>query len=92
MCLSADPIPIIGVTPMAAIKQVADTPDFAQGAKEYGQRIGAIGADRFSDILIGGSVLLSLLHQDPRYFYLPWYRYDKVAPSPRRLQSVHLQG
>lgn len=69
MRVSIDPISIIGVTSMAAIKQAADTPDFAQGAKGYGQRIGAIGADSFSDILIGGAVLPSLLHQDPRYFY-----------------------
>ena len=69
MRVSVDPISIIGVTSMAAIKQAADTPDFAQGAKGYGQRVGAIGADSFSDILIGGAVLPSILHQDPRYFY-----------------------
>jgi hypothetical protein len=54
---------------MAGIKQAANTPDYVQGAKGYGQRIGAISADSFSDILIGGAVLPSLLHQDPRYFY-----------------------
>jgi hypothetical protein len=69
MRVSVDPISIAAVTSMAAIKQAADTPDFPQGAKGYGQRIGAIGADSFSDILIGGAVLPSLLHQDPRYFY-----------------------
>jgi hypothetical protein len=67
--VSIDPISIAAVTSMAAIKQAADTPDFVQGAKGYGQRVGAIGADSFSDILIGGAVLPSLLHQDPRYFY-----------------------
>jgi hypothetical protein len=69
MRVSADPISIAAVTSMAAIKQAANTPDFVQGAKGYGQRVGAIGADSFSDILIGGAVLPSLLHQDPRYFY-----------------------
>jgi hypothetical protein len=67
--VSVDPVSIAAVTSMAAIKQAADTPDFVQGAKGYGQRVGAIGADSFSDILIGGAVLPSLLHQDPRYFY-----------------------
>jgi hypothetical protein len=69
MRVSADPVSISGVLFMASIKQAANTPDYVQGAKGYGQRIGAISADSFSDILIGGAVLPSLLHQDPRYFY-----------------------
>jgi hypothetical protein len=69
MRVSVDPISIIGIATMAALKQAADTPDYVQGAKGYGQRLGAISADSFSDILIGGAVLPSLLHQDPRYFY-----------------------
>ncbi len=69
MRVSVDPISIAAVTSMAAIKQAAGTPDFVQGAKGYGQRVGAIGTDSFSDILIGGAILPSLLHQDPRYFY-----------------------
>jgi hypothetical protein len=69
MRVSVDPVSIAAVTSMAGIKQAANTPDFVQGAKGYGQRVGAIGADSFSDILIGGAVLPSLLHQDPRYFY-----------------------
>lgn len=69
MRVSIDPISIAGITSMAGIKQAANTPDYVQGAKGYGQRLGAISADSFSDILIGGAVLPSLLHQDPRYFY-----------------------
>ena len=69
MRVSVDPVSIAGITSMAAIKQAADTPDYVQGAKGYGQRLGVISADSFSDILIGGAVLPSLLHQDPRYFY-----------------------
>ena len=69
MRVSVDPISIAAVASMAAIKQAANTPDFSQGAKGYGQRIGVVGADSFSDILIGGAILPSLLHQDPRYFY-----------------------
>jgi hypothetical protein len=69
MRVSIDPITIASVTSMAGIKQAANTPDYVQGAKGYGQRVGAIGADGFTDILIGGAILPSLLHQDPRYFY-----------------------
>jgi hypothetical protein len=53
----------------AGLEQAADTPDYRQGAKGYGQRFGASYADSFSNIMIGGAVLPSLLHQDPRYFY-----------------------
>jgi hypothetical protein len=69
MRVSVDPVTITGMTSMASIKQAADTPDYVQGAKGYGQRMGAETADGFSDILIGGAILPSLLHQDPRYFY-----------------------
>src|SRR5271156_6216722 len=54
---------------IAGINQAADTPDYQQGWKGYGQRFGAAYADSFSNIMIGGAVLPSLLHQDPRYFY-----------------------
>ena len=69
MRVSSDPISIAGVMSMAAMKQAANTPDYVQGAKGYGQRLGAITADSFSDIMIGGAILPTLLHQDPRYFY-----------------------
>jgi hypothetical protein len=54
---------------LAGIDQAADTPAYVQGAKGYGQRIGAVYAQGVSGILIGGAILPSLLHQDPRYFY-----------------------
>lgn len=67
--VSIDPITALGVGAMAGIKQAANTPDYVQGAKGYGQRLGTDAADDFSDIMIGGAILPSLLHQDPRYFY-----------------------
>ncbi len=67
--VSVDPITFAGVGFAAGIYQAADTPDYVEGAKGYGQRFGALYADGFSDIMIGGAVLPSLLHQDPRYFY-----------------------
>jgi hypothetical protein len=67
--VSYDPITISGVSFLAGIKQAADTPSYRQGVKGYGERFGAASADGFSDIIVGGAVLPSLLHQDPRYFY-----------------------
>jgi Carboxypeptidase regulatory-like domain len=66
---SVDPVTFFGVGVLAAIDQAADTPNYVQGAKGYGERFGAAYADGFTDIMIGGAVLPSLLHQDPRYFY-----------------------
>ena len=54
---------------IAGLNQAADTPDYQQGWKGYGQRFGAAYADSFSNIMIGGGLLPSILHQDPRYFY-----------------------
>ncbi len=67
--VSIDPVTIAGVGFLAGINQAADTPNYVEGAKGYGQRFGAVAADGLSDILIGGAILPSLLHQDPRYFY-----------------------
>jgi hypothetical protein len=66
---SIDPIAILGVAFISALDQAGDTPDYQQGWKGYGQRFGANYADGLTDIFIGGAVLPSILHQDPRYFY-----------------------
>jgi hypothetical protein len=64
-----DPVTIIGVAMFAGIDQAGDTPNYGQGAQGYGKRVGSTAAGGFSDIMIGGAILPSLLHQDPRYFY-----------------------
>lgn len=69
MKVMSDPITITGVGFMSAIDQAADRPGYVQGWQGYGQRFGANAAGGVSDILIGGAILPSLLHQDPRYFY-----------------------
>jgi hypothetical protein len=69
MKTSANPVTISGVAFVAGIKQAGRTPNYQEGAAGYGQRFGATAATGFSDILIGGAILPSLLHQDPRYFY-----------------------
>jgi hypothetical protein len=66
---STDIITVLGVGTLAGINQAGDTPGYVQGAKGYGERFGAVAADGFSDIMIGGAILPSLLHQDPRYYY-----------------------
>jgi Carboxypeptidase regulatory-like domain len=67
--VSTDVVTIVGTGVLAAINQAGDTPNYPQGFKGYGQRFGAVAADGLSDIMIGGAILPSLLHQDPRYFY-----------------------
>jgi len=67
--VSVDPVTAAGVTGVAGIRQAANSPKYGQGWGAYGERFGATAADGFSDIIIGGAILPSLLHQDPRYFY-----------------------
>ena len=67
--VSKDPVTFAGVAFMAGVKQAADTPNYGQGAEAFGKRLGATAADGLTDIMIGGAILPSLLHQDPRYFY-----------------------
>ncbi|MGH9574811.1 MAG: carboxypeptidase-like regulatory domain-containing protein [Candidatus Acidiferrales bacterium] len=67
--VSHDPVAGAGIAIMAAIRQATDTPDYRQGLKGYSERFSADATDSFTDIMIGGAVLPSLLHQDPRYFY-----------------------
>ena len=67
--VSADPVTATGILFVASAKQAGNTPDYGQGWGAYGKRVGAVATDGFSDIMIGGAILPSLLHQDPRYFY-----------------------
>jgi hypothetical protein len=66
---STDIVTVLGVGVLAGINQAGDTPNYPQGWGGYGERFGAAAADGFSDIMIGGAILPSLLHQDPRYYY-----------------------
>ncbi|MGA7522275.1 MAG: carboxypeptidase-like regulatory domain-containing protein [Acidobacteriaceae bacterium] len=64
-----DPMTFAGAALVAGLQQAGNTPDFQQGMAGYGQRLGANYTTGFTDIMIGGALLPSLLHQDPRYFY-----------------------
>ncbi len=66
---SFDPATIVGAGALAAMNQAGNTPNYRQGWVGYAERYGAAAGDGLSDIMIGGAILPSLLHQDPRYFY-----------------------
>ena len=66
---ATDVVSIAGDVFLAGVNQAADTPNYQQGAEGFGQRFGAAYADSFTNVMVGGAVLPSLLHQDPRYFY-----------------------
>ena len=66
---STDVITVVGVAALAGMNQAGNTPNYVQGWKGYGERFGAAAADGLSDIMLGGAILPSLLHQDPRYYY-----------------------
>ncbi len=91
--VSTDPVTAAGVFLVASAKQAGNTPDYGQGWGAYGKRFGAVAADGFSDIMIGGAILPSLLHQDPRYFYqgtgtTPGNWYHWLPNPPRGIQSL----
>lgn len=69
MKTSTDIVSVLGVGALAGFNQAGNTPDYRQGWKGYGERFGAAGADGFTDIMIGGAILPSILRQDPRYYY-----------------------
>jgi hypothetical protein len=54
---------------LAGVKQADNSPSYGQGFQGYAKRVGADYANGFTDIMIGGALLPSVLHQDPRYFY-----------------------
>lgn len=88
MRVVVDPVTIAGVGILAGIHQAGDTPNYVQGAKGYGQRFGALTADGVSDIFIGGAVLPSLLHQDPRYFH----GHTQLSSETCTVQPIRLSG
>ena len=67
--VSRDPVTIGGVAFLAGMEQAGDRLDYGQGMRGYAKRLGAAGLGNFSNIMVGGAILPSLLHQDPRYFY-----------------------
>jgi Carboxypeptidase regulatory-like domain len=65
-----DPVTFVLDAAVAGSEQASNEfPAYGQGAEGYGKRFGAAYADDFTGTIIGGAILPSLLHQDPRYFY-----------------------
>jgi len=67
--VARDPVTIAGVAFLAGMEQAGDRLDYGQGMRGYGKRFGAAGLGNFTNIMVGGAILPSLLHQDPRYFF-----------------------
>jgi hypothetical protein len=66
---SINPVTLLGSAFVAGFDQAVNLHDYGQGAEGFGKRMGANYADGLTDIMIGGAILPSILHQDPRYFY-----------------------
>jgi len=67
---SIDPVSIASSGVTAGVQQWRnDFSGYGQGMQGYAKRFGASYADGFLDTMLGGAILPSLLHQDPRYFY-----------------------
>ena len=67
---SIDPVTFLGTGAIAGIQQWQDDfKGYGQGAQGYAKRYGASYVTGFSNTLIAGAILPSVLHQDPRYFY-----------------------
>jgi hypothetical protein len=65
---TVDPFVFVGAGIDAGLEQADNSyPGYGQGAQGYAKRFGASIADNFSGTMIGGAILPSLLHQDPRY-------------------------
>jgi len=67
--VSIDPVTFAGTSFLAATNQAAHYPDYVEGMKGYGQRFGSVYANDLTDIMVGGAILPTILHQDPRYIY-----------------------
>ncbi len=67
---SIDPVTFAITGVVAGIEQWQnDFSGYGQGSTGYAKRFGASYADGFIGTIIGGAILPSLLHQDPRYYY-----------------------
>jgi hypothetical protein len=68
--ISTDPITFGTTAITAGIEQAqGDFAGYGSGFSGYAQRYAATYGDRLTATFIGGAILPSLLHQDPRYFY-----------------------
>jgi len=65
-----DPASFLISGAIAGIQQGTNTlPGYGHGIEGYAKRFGSVQANFTIGTLLGGAILPSLLHQDPRYFY-----------------------
>jgi hypothetical protein len=65
-----DPTTILSSALTAGIEQARNTYyQFGQGTEGYAKRFGAQYADTVNGVIIGGVIMQTVFHQDPRYFY-----------------------
>lgn len=65
-----DPVTIASSAITAGIEQARNSyHEFGQGMEGYGKRFGADYVDTVNGVIIGGVLMQSVFHQDPRYFY-----------------------
>lgn len=65
-----DPTTILSSAIAAGIEQARNSyHEFGQGMEGYGKRFGAQYADAVNGVIIGGVIMQTVFHQDPRYFY-----------------------
>jgi len=63
-----DPMTLLASAFIAGVDQASHTPNYVEGAQGYGQRFGANYANGITDTFVGGAILPTILHQDPRYY------------------------
>lgn len=64
-----DPVTFLATGAIAGIEQSQNNfSGYGQGTEGYAKRYGASYTDSFIGTMLGGAVLPSILHQDPRYF------------------------
>jgi hypothetical protein len=69
--VSRDPLTFLTTGVTAGIEQAQnDFSDYGEGFSGYAKRYGTTYGDRLGATFLGAAVLPSLLHQDPRYFYM----------------------
>lgn len=67
--LLVDPATIGRFVLNSGFYQMSHYPDYQEGLKGFGQRLGATFAGGYANLFIGDTMFPALLHQDPRYFY-----------------------
>jgi Carboxypeptidase regulatory-like domain len=64
-----DPVTFLATGFLAGTDQAAGKTHYQQGAEGYFERFGARYGNAFTNNIVGGALLPSILHQDPRYYY-----------------------